>query len=107
MLINFTPAQAGHVVPENDEGRRCTAGPLNSQINQHIDSPAAGAGEQDQPGINKRMANLRAMLALADGYSLHELADGSYVVTRWNCTRALPDLHAVAAFLRQVTGRSA
>ena len=51
----------------------------------------------------KRFATLQAELA-RQAYCLHELADGSYLVTRWNCCRPLADLRAVAAFVRQVGG---
>ena len=52
----------------------------------------------------KRFATLQALLALAGGFTLLELADGSYLVTRWNCCRPLADLRAVAAFVRLVGG---
>jgi hypothetical protein len=52
----------------------------------------------------KRFATLRALLALAGGFTLLELADGGYLVTRWNCCRPLADLRAVAAFVSQVGG---
>ena len=54
----------------------------------------------------KRFATLRAELAILGNFTLLELADGSYLVTRWNCCRPLVDLRAVAAFVRQV-GRAA
>ena len=49
----------------------------------------------------KRFATLRALLAL-NGHSLYELADSSYLSSKWNCTKHLPDLHAVQRFARQV-----
>ena len=52
----------------------------------------------------KRFATLRAELAILGGFTLLELADGSYLVTRWNCCRPLADLRAVAAFVRHVGG---
>lgn len=54
----------------------------------------------------KEQASLAAQCALA-GLSLHELADGSFLVSRWNLIKPLPDLQAVRAFLRQVTGVAA
>ena len=80
---------------------------------------AAGGGEghgkaqskTDRPDFatddarRKALSNLRAELALAGGFVLHELTDGSFVVTRWNCCKPLADLDAVAAFLRMVGGR--
>lgn len=50
------------------------------------------------------LAMLTAGLASA-GYSLHELADGSYLACRWGYSRALCDLYAVRRFLAQVGGK--
>ena len=59
----------------------------------------------DQPADDcKRFATLRAELAILGGFTLLELADGSYLVTKWNCCRPLADLRAVAAFVRQAGG---
>lgn len=69
---------------------------------------ARGAGQNEPCNSDsgdarrKLFADLRAKLALAGGHSLLELADGSFVVTKWNLCRPLPDLRAVAAFARQV-----
>jgi hypothetical protein len=51
----------------------------------------------------KRQATLAAKLALL-GYSLHPLSRGGFLVSRWDRSRHLDDLGAVAAFLRQVGG---
>ncbi len=53
---------------------------------------------------DKLLANCRAKLALAGGFVLHELADGSYLVTRWNLSKPLPSLEAVQRFVEQVGG---
>jgi hypothetical protein len=72
-----------------------------------------GQGTADTPIFEqladdgKRFATLQALLALAGGFTLLELADGSYLVTRWNYCRPLADLRAVAAFVRQVGGAHA
>ena len=55
--------------------------------------------------VEKTRANLAAQLALAGGFVLLDLADGSFVVTRWNLTRHCVDLQAVARFARQVGAR--
>ena len=55
--------------------------------------------------VEKTRANLAAQLALAGGYALLDLADGSFVVTRWNLTRHCVDLQSVARFARQVGAR--
>ena len=55
-------------------------------------------------GFGKRLATLRAQLALG-GFVLQEAHDGSFIVARWGQSRALVNLEAVSAFLRQVGGR--
>ena len=50
----------------------------------------------------KVRATLAAQLAHAGGFVLLDLADGSYLVTRWNASRRCPDLRAVAQFARHV-----
>ena len=52
----------------------------------------------------KLLHTTRAALALAGGYALHELADGTFLVTRWDRARPWPDLRAVAEFVRLVGG---
>jgi len=59
------------------------------------------------PDARKNFATLRARAALA-GFELLELGDDGrrvFVLSRWNLTRELPDLDAVAAFLDRVQGR--
>lgn len=53
---------------------------------------------------DKLAATLTARAALA-GFALQRLADGSYLASRWNLTRPLPDLWAVSRFLDQVGAR--
>lgn len=55
----------------------------------------------DLDALRKSIATLTAHLALK-GFSLHELADGSYLVARWDRTLHCPDLHAVRAFCHRV-----
>jgi hypothetical protein len=55
--------------------------------------------------MEKLETTLRAELALAGGYLLHTLADGSYLVSRWNMTRPCADLREVRAFLDRVRPR--
>lgn len=75
-------------------------------------SPAPGAdacthdaGQVGQPETVKRFATLRARAALI-GYSLCTLTETDglcfYLVSRWGMSRVLPDLAAVALFLRKV-----
>ena len=56
-----------------------------------------------EPG--KRLANLQAKAALL-GVELLAMADGTFVLGRWNLTRELPDLEAVEAALLQMGGQS-
>ncbi len=50
---------------------------------------------------DKAFSTLQAKAALA-GWQVERMADGSIVVARWTLTRSLPDLAALAQFLRQV-----
>jgi len=47
----------------------------------------------------KRFTTLAAHAAMA-GYALHQLVDGTLMVSRWQWCRALPDLDAAARWLR-------
>lgn len=105
MLNTLHAHWAGPPVPENGEGcEPASSAPLNTLDSEHRHSRADARADQGTEDKSKTFANLRAALALAGGFALHELSDGSYLVSRWNCTRPLPDLRAVAAFVRQVGG---
>lgn len=54
---------------------------------------------QPAPALAMLTAGLQAA-----GYSLYELADGTYMACRWGYSRALVDLYAVRGFLRQIAG---
>ena len=100
-VVDLAPlgtAAAGAVVTPTSDNAHLAVGAVEKQragdcsiLEQHADD-------------GKRFATLRALLALAGGFTLLELADGSYLVTRWNCSRPLADLRAVAVFVRQVRG---
>jgi hypothetical protein len=49
----------------------------------------------------KALANLRASYALA-GHSVHLLADGGFLVCKFNLAKHCPDLRALAAFAKVV-----
>ena len=51
----------------------------------------------------KALATLTAKMAIA-GFSLHPLADGSFLACRWGLSRPLPDLYAAHRFLRHIGG---
>ena len=56
-----------------------------------------------EPVVHEKVrAGLAAKLALAGGYCLLRLEDGSFLISRWNLTKHCPDLQAVATFARQV-----
>lgn len=54
---------------------------------------------------SKALATMQARAALC-GCTLHELADGAFLVGRWNYSKALPCLRAVGDLLRQIGGRA-
>lgn len=54
-------------------------------------------------GESKEFSSIRAAFALR-GYALHCLADGTYLICRWNYCRPLPDLLAARRMLRQIGG---
>jgi len=63
--------------------------------NEHLDSDSGSAE-------GNSLAMLRAK-AVRAGFMLHTLDDGQFLITRWaHATRALPDLRAAAALLRQM-----
>jgi hypothetical protein len=66
-----------------------------SVSHQHTSGDAAG----------KAFATMAARTALA-GYSLHHLADGGYLVTRWDFSVRLPSMHAVGQLVEQIGGQS-
>lgn len=98
MDVNTEAAQCAELLAaEYGEGREpASTAPLSSTL----DSQHLHCAEPDVQ--RKTLATLRASLALAGGYSLHELTDGSFLVARWNLTRTLPDLAAVRAFCKLV-----
>lgn len=57
---------------------------------------------EEPSNLEKLRATLAAKLALAGGYVLLQLADGSFLISRWNLTKHCPDLQAVSVFCRQV-----
>lgn len=58
----------------------------------------------DDEATGKARATIAARFALR-GYALHQLADDSYLVTRWNLSRPCVDLHAARRFLALVEGK--
>lgn len=48
----------------------------------------------------KALATLKAAYAMA-GHAVHELADGGYLVCKFNLAKHCPDVRALAAFAKQ------
>lgn len=80
---------------ESDRGEKQSA--ADTHFEGHAPAPQVDA-------TRKRFEDYRARLALAGGYALHELADGSFLICRWNLTRPCADLAAVRAFLERLGG---
>ena len=57
-----------------------------------------------EDGAGKAFATMQAQAALA-GCTLIELADGGFLVGRWNYNKASPCLRDVGDMLRQIGGR--
>lgn len=55
----------------------------------------------DLDADRKAFCTLRAHLALR-GYSVFELSDGTFIASKWNLTKPLADLRALAVFARQL-----
>lgn len=51
--------------------------------------------------LRKALATLTAKLALR-GYELHQMADSSLLISRWNLSRPLADLDAARKFAERV-----
>ena len=86
-----------------------TAG-LNPQKESTLRAATTQSREQnehrdfaDDEAKGKAHATIAARFAMR-GYSLHQLADDTYLVTRWNLSRPCIDLYAVRRFLAQVEG---
>lgn len=81
----------------NDEGHRVNgAHQVQAQTNrQHF---------ANEEGDGKALATMKARAALY-GCTLIEMADGEFLVARWNYSKALPCLRAVGDLLRQLGGR--
>jgi hypothetical protein len=71
--------------------------PPKTHQNEHLDF-----AETTEDG--QALATMKARAARC-GCTLHQLADDTYLLTRWNCSRALPCLRAVGDLLRAMGGR--
>ena len=99
---------AGPALPASEEPlTAATVQGLKDQVRTDRDDFATYAAVAEG---DKAFTTLRATLAL-HGFELHIVGDGeggaAYMVHRWNQSRTLPDLAAVARFLDQVGGAHA
>lgn len=79
----------------NDEGAGvCGANPPNANQDQDLHFA-------NDDGDGKALATMKARAALC-GCTLIEMADGEFLVARWNFSRAVPCLRAVGDLLRQM-----
>ena len=90
-------SDAYEVRPRNDEGHRVNGAPKNQTKTRHQDCA-------NDDGARKALSTMQARAALC-GCTLHELADGEYLVRAWNYSKAVPCLRAVGDLLRQIGGR--
>ena len=81
-----------------------------------VQTPVGGPASADQMNTDdntvgdgdaqrKRLANISAYLAL-NGFALHQLSCGGYLISRWDRTSFAPDLRCAEAFLQMVTGKA-
>ena len=86
-------------VGPNDKGAGVRGtNPPETHENQHPDFANDG-------NASKAFATMQARAAQCD-CTLHELADGAFLVGRWNYSKAVPCLRAVGDLLRQIGGRA-
>lgn len=78
------------------DGVTSAIGPKAHEI-QQLDSAVDG-------DKRKAFTTMQARAALC-GCSLNELADGAFLVSRWNYSKSVPCLRAVADLLSQIGGR--
>ena len=81
----------------HDEGQRANAAP---QVQTHNNHPHFA----NDDGASKALATMKARAAFS-GCTLIELADGAYLVGKWNYSKAVPCLRSVGNLLRQIGGR--
>ena len=99
MRTNHADMTAGSVTPENDEAGSARNAPAPEKQDQQT-----GLNFASDIGHGKALATLKAQAALC-GCSLVELADGSFLICRWDYSRAVPGLREVGDLLRQIGGR--
>jgi hypothetical protein len=107
-------AAAGTCPPEKEAVPGVSTGTGQAVNNQRAEAGASAEGSAGHDGTEleagrlarKALSSLQAEFALA-GHELVQLADGSFVASRWGLVRPLATMDAARAFLQQVTGRKA
>lgn len=56
----------------------------------------------DEHSVAKKIATLRALMALHGGHELIELEDGSFVVSRWNLSRRCATIGELEQFAKRI-----
>ena len=84
--------------PGSDEALAVAAAQGSGEIAQHVSHQSISGA-----GCRKALITIAAQLAMR-GYALHELADGSLSVSRWNLSCSLLDLAAAKRFLLKIGG---
>jgi hypothetical protein len=97
-LRNVGAAAPGSVTPTSDEAGSARNAPAPEKQDQQTEAYFAV-----DDASRKAVATMRARAALA-GCTLHELADGGYLVCRWNLSTFAPCLRCVGDLLRQIGG---
>jgi len=87
----------GAAVPRNGEGLTVGAVQAPKEAEQNASIVAS------TPDCDKIVSSFKARFALL-GHAVHDLADGGFIVSRWNLTRHCPDVRALGAFLKQIGG---
>lgn len=80
----------------NDEGHRANGAPEIQALEQRLHFASDDTG-------SKALATMKERAALC-GCTLHEMADGEFLVTRCDYSKAVPCLRAVGNLLRQIGG---
>jgi hypothetical protein len=101
--ISTALARAFNGAPPNDEGSEARDfEPFQSTSNQSSHSVATAANCSNCSDDHKAEMNMRARAALA-GCAMYRLADSGYLLTKWNLSKACPDLRSVGALLDRLT----
>ena len=102
---NLCPASAASVA--SDAVSTAGLNPQKESTLRAATTQSRGQNDQcdfaDDEAAGKAHATIAARFAMR-GYSLHQLADDTHLVTRWNLARPCIDLYAARRFLAQVEG---